>query len=79
MRPVKVTLPSSSIVQQLLSSSWKLRQSDSYKNVFLSPDRTDKERAEHRELVSKLKEKSAAEPNKKHFIKAGEIVSVDLK
>jgi hypothetical protein len=77
VRPVKVTLPSSSIVQQLLSSSWKLRQSDSYKNVFLSPDRTDKERAEHRELVSTLKEKSAAEPNKKHFIEAGEIVSVD--
>jgi hypothetical protein len=35
--------------------------------VFLSPDRTDKERAEHCELVSKLKEKSAAEPNKNTF------------
>jgi hypothetical protein len=45
--------------------------------VFLSPDRTDRERAEHRELVSKLKEKSAAEPNKKTFYQGR--ADVDLK
>ena len=78
VRPVKVTLSSSSTVQQILSSSRKLRQSEKYKTVFLSPDRTCEERTKHRELVLRLKEKAVAEPNRRHFIKSGEIVSVDL-
>ena len=77
VRPVKVTLSSSSAVHQILSSCSKLRQSANYKTVFLSPDRTDEERAKHRQLVLRLKEKTAAEPSKKHYIKGGEIVSVE--
>jgi hypothetical protein len=45
--------------------------------VFLFPDRTEKEQAEHRDLFLKLKEKSVADPNKRHWIKA-DVVSAEL-
>lgn len=78
-RPVKVTLSSASIVQQILSKSRKLRQTANYKTVFLAPDRTLDERAKHRELVLQLKEKIVSDPNRKHFLKGGEVISVKLK
>ena len=78
VRPVKVTLSSSSAAQNILSRSRMLRQSDSYKTVFLSPDRTVEERIKHRELVLQLKEKTVSEPNRRHYIKEGAIVSVNV-
>ena len=77
MRPVKVTLSSSTIVQQILVKSRKLRLSAKYNTVFLSPDRTAEQRAQQRELVQELKKKTDAEPLKRHFIKGGQIVSVE--
>ena len=35
--------------------------------MFLTPDRTDKERAKHQQLVLQLKEKTFTEPNRRHF------------
>ena len=77
VRPVKVSLSSSNVVQQILSKSRNLRRSDKFKSVFLSPDRTPDERIRHKELVNQLKEKLTLEPQKRHFIKAGQICSVD--
>ena len=77
VRPVKVSLSSSNFVKQILEKSRNLRQTDNFKTVFLSPDRTPDARIQHKELVSKLKEKLTLEPQKRHFIKEGKICSVD--
>ena len=77
VRPVKVTFSSATTVQRLLAKSSKLRQSTDYKTVFLAPDRTVEQRSCHRELVSELKQKRIAEPEKKHYIKEGKIYSAD--
>ena len=79
VRPVKVTLSSASVVQQILSKSRKLRVTDKFKSVYLSADRSVEERSRRRELVVQLKEKKEAEPTKRHYIKGDEILSVDLK
>ena len=48
---------------------------DQYKTVFISPDRSAHERAEHKRLVLELKEKAGQEPNKIYFIKEGQLCS----
>ena len=77
-RPVKVTLSSSTIVQQILAKARNLRQSEDYKHIFLSPDRSVEERALHKQLVLDLKKKKEEEPGKRHYIKGGQLCSVDL-
>ena len=46
------------------------------RKVFLSPDRSLEERKLRREAVAYLKKKLDAEPNSRHFIKDGKVVSV---
>ena len=77
IRPVKVLLSSSNAVQQILANSRKLRRTDKFKDVFLSPDRTPDQRIKHKELVNLLKEKLSQEPQMRHFIRAGQICSVE--
>ena len=77
-RPVKVVLTSAATVQQILSKSRKLRDSQ-YKSVFLTPDRTAEQRAEHRQLVLQLKKKGVDEPARHHYIIGGQICSTELK
>ena len=43
VRPVKVTTFSSTVVDQILLRSGKLRSVDLYKNVFVNPDRQIKD------------------------------------
>ena len=76
-RPVKVTLSSSVTVNQILSKSRNLRNSEKYKTVFLSADRSFDQRSKHRLLVSELKTKTADEPERKHFIRNDKVCSVD--
>ena len=76
-RPVRVSLSNSTIVQQILSKSKSLRNSERFKDVFISPDRTVKERQQQRELVTELKKRKTDEPNKRHFIKSGQVISSD--
>ena len=76
-RPVKVTLSSSTAAQLILSKSRKLKESEKYKTVFLSPDRTAEERVKHWELVAEMKRRNAEEPQKRHIIKAGEVICAD--
>ena len=75
-RPVKVRLADSSHVIQILRSAKKLKETDTYRKVFLSPDRSLEERKLRREAVACLKKKLDAEPNSRHFIKDGKVVSV---
>ena len=76
VRPVKVTLSSSTTVNQILVKARNLRLADNFKTVFISPDRSPEQRVKHRKLVLELKTKSKEEPTKRHFIRGGTICSV---
>jgi hypothetical protein len=76
-RPVKVTMSSSIIVNQILSKSRKLVKSDDHKSVFICPDRSPEQRTRHRELVLKMRSMEAADSTKKYYIKRGEVQIAD--
>ena len=76
-RPVKVSVSNSTIATQILSRARNLRDSQQFKKVFISPDRTPEQRAVHRKLVEQLKTKKNDEPNKRHYIKEGKIYSAE--
>ena len=75
-RPIKVTLASSAHVIQILRMARNLRESDSFKDVFICPDRTLEERKKRQEAVTTLKKKLKDEPNKRHFIRGVKVVTV---
>ena len=52
--------------------------STNHKTVFVAPDRNAEERAKQRTLVSELKKKKLDEPNSRHFIRGGTVVSVEI-
>ena len=76
-RPVKVTLPSSTAVQQILSRAKLLKQQERLKSVYVSPDRSSAERSARRLLVDERKKRAEEEPERVHFIKGGKVCSVD--
>ena len=76
-RPVKVTLTGNGSVNHILTKARRLRTVESYKSVFLSPDRSPDERNQHRQLVLDLKQKAIQQPGKKHFIRQGQIVTTE--
>jgi len=45
--------------------------------VFLAPDRTAEERAQHKQLVLELKRRAEVEKDKKLFIRGGKICSLE--
>ena len=76
-RPVKVTLTGNGPVNQILMKARRLRTVEAYKSVFLSPDRSPDERTQHRQLILDLKQKVAQQPDKKHFIRQGQIITTE--
>ena len=78
-RPIKVTLQSAEMVNLVLSNAKKLKQNpfERWKCLYLSPDRTREERASHKLLVEKVKQKIQDDPSNYHFIRDGQIKSVD--
>ena len=74
-RPIRVSVSSASVVNQILRNASKLKDSDRYQGVFLGPDRTKGERIERRKLVEALKKKREAEPSSKFVIRGDEVVS----
>ena len=76
-RPVKVTLSNLAFVIQILAKVRKLRTIEIYKNVYLCPDRSSKQRDLHRQLVIDMKTKQSADPTKRHYIRNGLILSID--
>ena len=77
MRPVKVTVSSSIVVQQILAKAKHLAQSPKYSKVFISPDRSPIQRVEHRLLVQALKDKRNSDSSKRYYLKNGKICSSD--
>ena len=75
IRPVKVCVSSSLIAQQILSNARNLRNSDNFKTVYLSPDRSPEQREARKELVASMRAQALAEPHKKFYIKEGQIHS----
>jgi hypothetical protein len=76
-RPIKVKLTSSDAVAHILRKAKVLKSSEENKATFIGPDRTIEERKENRALVEQLKEKIASEPGLYHFIRRGQISSVE--
>ena len=77
IRPVKVTVGSSVAAAQILAKSRFLSTSKKHSGVFISPDRSPSERVQHRLLVQQLRELKTSDPNKRHYIYDGKIVSAD--
>ena len=85
IRPIKINLRNSTVVQQILMKAKKLSKSTEFSKIYISPDRSPIERAAHRKLVTELKTLKIQEkdkndgPKKKHYIRGGQIISVDVK
>ena len=73
VRPVKVKLSSSLIVYEILIKVKNLRNITRFSSVFVCPDRSLEQRKIQKELVKDLKDKAKAEPDKRFYIRAGEI------
>ena len=76
-RPVKVTVASSAIVKEVLSRAKYLKNCSGFRGVYISPDRSVEQRAEHRKLVSELKQRLVEQPGKRHFIRGNTVVSAE--
>ena len=75
VRPVRVTLASSTAVHQVLTKARQLKLVESFKSVYICPDRSPEERAARRTLVMELKSAAAKQPDYKHYIKNGKVHS----
>ena len=75
-RPVKVSFSCGSTARHVLVQARRLRNSDKFERVFIRPDRTLEERSAHKLLVEELKKKRESDPDQKHYIKSGEIVTI---
>ncbi|KAL5271180.1 hypothetical protein ACHWQZ_G001725 [Mnemiopsis leidyi] len=76
VRPVKLSLASATMVSPLLAKSQRLRQSNIFKSVYISPDRTKEERMVRRTLVNELREKRKDNPDLIFVIRKGKVLSV---
>ena len=76
-RPVKVTLRNAETVRYLLRRAYKLRENDQFKNVYLTPDRSRKDRTAHSKLVSEMRGLIEKDSTKYYFIRDGKIKWVD--
>ena len=75
IRPVQVKLRNKLVVAQIRRKAGGLKNSENFKTVYLSPDRSPELRNEHRKLVVELKKRCQEDPEKVHFIRDGAIVS----
>lgn len=77
IRPVKITLISSTAAHQILMKTGRLRQVEKLKAVFICPDRSSEERAARKLLVTELKKMSAEQPHRRHYIRGGKVCSIE--
>ncbi len=76
-RPIRVTLRTCSAVHEILVKAKTLRTDNEYKSMYICPDRSPHERAQHKILVLGLKKRLKEEPGKRHYIRSGQVVSED--
>ena len=70
-KPVKVCLKTEEAALTVLRNSFKLKQDNTFKTVYVSRDRTRVEQMEHKLLVSQLKAKIIDDPGTRWIIKNG--------
>ena len=73
-RPVIFRVASGRLRDVILQRKSELRNCDDCNHIYISPDRSPKEREERRRLVAELKERRAADPGKAFVIKSGKVV-----
>ena len=76
-RPVKFTLSSCDMVNQILRKAKSLRTKEGYRTVYISPDRTVDERRAFKKLWEELQEKRLSDTDRVHYIRNNKIVSAD--
>ena len=77
VRPVKITIVSSSVADQRTAKVRKLNSVEKYKKVFVNPDRSPEQRKERRELVKEVKRLSVEGMDKRHYIRNVKVYSVN--
>ncbi len=77
VRPVRFSVHNSATVFQILQKAKMLKDIDSYKSIYLCPDRTIGERETRRKLVEQLKQRRQNNQQKRYYIRKGEIICVD--
>ena len=75
-RPVKLRLSGRNFRDRILSSKSSLKNSQDYKDIYISPDRSPEEREERRKLVAELRARKEKEPGKTFGIRGGKVVEV---
>ena len=75
-RPVLVKLKSG-VVVGIRRNAGKLKKTDSFRTVYICPDRTLMQRKEHKECVAELRRRCEEQPNRLHVIRDGEVLSLD--
>ena len=79
IRPVKVLFKNIDSVKQIISKARSLRVTEEYKNVFVSPDRCLEDRLKQRQLVQEMKRLNSENPDLRHIIRDGRLITVDKK
>ena len=72
-RPVRITFDRTETVHELVKVGHTLKSSGKYSNIFISLDRSPEQRAERRKLVEKMKVKIKENPDRRFYIKRGEV------
>ena len=74
-RPIRVTLSEQYMVHDILKYCKVLRGSGTYKNVYISMDRSIEQQKVHKELILRLKQSIRNHPDKYWYIKNGNLCS----
>ena len=76
-RPVLVKLRSGALAAAIRRKADWLKKTDSFKSVFICPDRTIMQRKEHKECVADLRRRCADQPERLHLIRDRMVVFMD--
>jgi len=77
IRPVKISLRNAETVHRILTKAKNLKNSEKYRKVYISPDRTLEERRKHKQLVAEMRQLATDNPDQNFFIFRGEICKRD--
>ena len=66
-RPIKLTVKDDTVKQEILKRAKDLKKCEKFQRVFLSPDRTPKQREENKKLVEEWKERKGNGENVRIF------------
>ena len=78
-RPVRVSLKSSDTVHSILKDSPRLKSSARFSKVYISSDRTPKQRIKHKELVEELKNTIQEDSSRHWKISKGGVTFAEIK